>query len=179
MGLDATAYRQIKKIDCVFDADGEPINPTTREPIEEENYLRVYRNPDFPGRADDLEDRAIYSYANADEAFSGGYGRYGSWREQLAQLAGYPTVPVDRYKTGNVEHRHDYAAWQREEGPFWELICFSDCEGVIGTAVSAKLAQDFAKFDEQAKADENFYRVYQQWRRAFEMAADGGCVDFH
>ncbi len=75
MGLDATAYRQIRKIDCVFDDSGEPIDPVTREPIECD-YLRIYVNPDFPGRADDLEDRAVYGYEDADEAFSGGYGRY-------------------------------------------------------------------------------------------------------
>jgi hypothetical protein len=178
MGLDATAYRQLKKIDCVFDSSGEPINPETREPIEE--YFRAYLNSDFPGRADDLEDSGIYSYVDADEAYSGGYGRYNGWREALAKLAGYPTVPVDRYKTGNVEHRHDYAAWQREEGPFWELICFSDCEGVIGATVSAKLAKDFAEFDERAKAvGDSFYETYQVWRNAFEMASDGGAVAFH
>ncbi|WP_063894809.1 hypothetical protein [Burkholderia ubonensis] len=177
MGLDATAYRQIKKIDCVFDASGEPIDPATREHIEVD-YLRVYVNPDFPGRADDLEDRAVYSYEDAGDAFSGGYGRYNFWREQLAKLAGYQAVPVDRLGTGRAELRHDESAWNADNGPFWELICFSDCEGVIGAAVSAKLAQDFARFDEQAKVDEAFYAVYSQWRKAFEMAAQNGCVVF-
>ncbi|MBU9468625.1 hypothetical protein LGM75_24725 [Burkholderia multivorans] len=178
MGLDATAYRQIKKIDCVFDEGGEPIDPNTREPIECD-YLRAYINPDFPGRADDLEDRAIYSYEDADEAFSGGYGRYSMWREMLAKLAGYQPIFVDRFGTGRTELRHDEAAWRATSGPFWELICFSDCEGVIGAAVSAKLAQDFAQFDEQAKADESFYAIYSKWRAAFEMAAQNGCVQFH
>ncbi|KGS34477.1 hypothetical protein X962_2021 [Burkholderia pseudomallei MSHR7343] len=178
MGLDATAYRQIKKIDCVFDADGEPIDPITRGAIETD-YLRVYVNPDFPGRADDLENRAIYSYQDADEAFSGGYGRYSMWREMLAKLAGYQPISVDRFGTGRTELRHDEAAWRATSGPFWELICFSDCDGVIGSTVSAKLAQDFAQFDELAKANESFYVIYSQWRAAFEMAAQNGCVCFH
>ncbi|MCA8328888.1 hypothetical protein [Burkholderia cepacia] len=178
MGLDATAYRQITKIDCVFDDNGEPIDPVTREPIECD-YLRVYINPDFPGRADDLVDRAVYGYEDADEAFSGGYGRYNFWREKLAKLAGYQPIPVDPYGTGKSELRHDHAAWNATSGPFWELICFSDCEGVIGAAVSAKLAQDFAQFDEQARTDESFYAIYSQWRAAFEMAAQNGCVHFH
>ncbi|WP_175974590.1 hypothetical protein [Burkholderia sp. BCC1047] len=177
MGLDATAYRQIMKIDCVFDDSGEPIDPLTREPIECD-YLRVYINPDFPGRADDLVDRAVYGYEDADEAFSGGYSRYNFWREKLAKLAGYQPISVDQYGTGKSELRHDHAAWNATSGPFWELICFSDCEGVIGSAVSAKLAQDFAQFDEQAKADESFYAIYSQWRAAFDMAAQNGCVQF-
>ncbi|WP_321789325.1 hypothetical protein [Burkholderia pyrrocinia] len=178
MGLDATAYRQIKKIDCVFDANGEPLDPVTRAPIEGD-YVHVYLNPDFPGRADDLEDRAIYNYEDTDDAFSGGYGGYNAWREKLAKLAGYQPVPTDRFGTGRPELRHDEAAWTASGGPFWELICFSDCEGVIGAAVSAKLAQDFAQFDEQAKADEAFYVIYSQWRAAFVMAAQNGCVQFH
>lgn len=49
MGLDVVAYKRIKKIDAVFDADGEPINPVTRESIDYD--LRAYLNDDFPGRA--------------------------------------------------------------------------------------------------------------------------------
>jgi hypothetical protein len=73
------------------------------------------------------------------------------------------------------------ACWNGAQGPFSELIHFSDCEGVIGTAVSKKLAADFAAFDEKAKAagNERYYAKYQEWRKAFEMAANGGAVDFH
>lgn len=50
MGLDITAYRKLTKIDAVFDADGEPIDPNTRESIDYD--LHAYLNPDFPGRAE-------------------------------------------------------------------------------------------------------------------------------
>ena len=66
--------------------------------------------------------------------------------------------------------------------PFFELINFSDCEGSIGPVVSAKLARDFAEFDERARSlnDEgrHFYRLYKSWTTAFQMASDGGMVDF-
>jgi hypothetical protein len=77
--------------------------------------------------------------------------------------------------------RHDAAAWGMSEGPFWELIHFSDCEGTIGPEVSAKLAQDFARYQDQADAhpDERFRDLYATWRTAFEMASQGGAVDFH
>lgn len=57
----------------------------------------------------------------------------------------------------------------------------SDCEGVIGPEVSAKLVKDFADFDERAKTrgGKYFYALYCDWRKAFEMAADGGAVSFH
>ncbi|MNJ79827.1 hypothetical protein D3C77_779790 [compost metagenome] len=49
---------------------------------------------------------------------------------------------------------------------------------------SAKLAKDFADFDERAKyfdGDEDgwFYKKYLDWKKAFELASDGGTVDFH
>lgn len=34
MGLDISVYRQIKKIECNFDEDGEPIDKITGEPVE-------------------------------------------------------------------------------------------------------------------------------------------------
>jgi len=178
MGLDITYYKNLTKLDCVFDADGEPIDPATREPLEGK-YLQAGLNGDFPGRADEIEDRAVYRYEDGDGFRAGSYSGYTHWREELAKLAGYPAKDADRY--GTVTQRHDAGAWAVSEGPFWELICFSDCEGVIGAKVSAKLAADFAQFQAKADAheDERFRWLYGDWRKAFETAADKGAVDFH
>lgn len=184
MGLDITAYGKLTKIDVVFDADGEPIDPVTRECVDYD--LHAYLNPDFPGRADDIEDRAVYRAEGSMGFRAGSYGGYNCWREDLAKLAGYPAIPVDRHGSGNTQMRHDGGAFDASCGPFWEAICFSDCEGVMGSAVSAKLAKDFSEWDERAKqygeslSQQNwFYAKYQEWRKAYEMAADGGAVEFH
>jgi hypothetical protein len=177
MGLDVSAYKNLKKVDTVFDGDGEPLDPVTHEPMED--YFRPYVNPDFPTQAQGLENKAVYVYENATWISCGGYGRYNGWRETLAKLAGYPAKAFERFK-GHVESSHVVGAFSFEGGPFHELVCFSDCEGVIGPVVSAKLAKDFADFDSQAKAvGEAFYEQYLGWRECFEMAADGGAVDFH
>lgn len=183
MGLDITALRNIIEIDCVFDEDGEPINPVTREEIDYD--LRVYVNPDFPGRADDITGK-IYSAEEGTGFRAGSYSGYNAWRNELAKLAGYPSVEVDRYRTGNFQTRHDYGAFAAAEGPFWETINFSDCEGVIGAKVSAKLAADFAEWDDRARAHDagtdwngRFYELYTEWRKAYEMAAQNGAVWFH
>jgi hypothetical protein len=185
MGLDITAYRKMSKIDAVFDVDGEPIDPATRLPLECE-YCRPYINPEFPGRSDDIESKSVYSFEDSMGFRAGSYGGYNAWREELAKMAGYKAVPVDRYNTGNIQMRHDYSAFEATEGPFWETINFSDAEGVIGSTVSAKLAKDFADWDERAKKHGEsidqpnwFYEKYQEWRTAYEMAADGGAVQFH
>lgn len=179
MGLDITAYRKISKIDCVFDADGEPIHPQTRGALEYQ--LRACVNHDFPGRAGLVEDQCIYA---ADLSFgfrAGSYGYYNRWRNDLSRLAGYPERTYKRDAYSHGQQRFDAGAWEAESGPFWELINFSDCEGVIGAEVSAKLAKDFADYQEKADAheSEDFRGAYAEWRKAFEMAADNGAVEFH
>jgi hypothetical protein len=185
MGLDITAYSKLTKLDCVYDADGEPIDPATRKPLDWHDYTRVYINPDFPGRADEFEHKACYAYDESHGFRAGSYGGYNDWRERLATLAEYPAVEYERVPgyEPSKQLRRDAAAWQGlcEGMPFVELVNFSDCEGTIGTAVSKKLAQDFAEWDERAKAidDTRFYERYCEWRKAFELAADSGAVHFH
>ena len=183
MGLDITAYRKLTRLDAVFDADGEPINPETREPLDD--YARFYVNSDFPGREGGIEHNAVYAYTEAHGFRAGSYSGYSVWREKLAALANYPQVEHERVQ-GYAPSRvmsSAAAAWSGKcEGmPFVELVNFSDCEGVIGPEVAAKLAKDFAEFEERAKAvgDERFYSCYCDWRKAFEMAADSGAVSFH
>lgn len=177
MGLDITAYSNLKKLDCVFDDEGEPISAETRQHLEYD--LHVYENTDFPGRADGLQDRAVYAADDTIRFRAGSYGGYNAWREELARIAGYPLTDYSKYE--RISKRHDAGAWAVESGPFWELINFSDCEGVIGPLVSAKLAKDFSDFDAVAKLSEKayFYEMYSQWREAFEMASNNGAVDFH
>jgi hypothetical protein len=166
MGLDITAYSKLTKVPHAVEDDGE-------------DYLQVYANPHFPGRAKGLEDGAYYSFDASMGFRAGSYSGYHNWREQLARMAGYAPVPYSMFGD-DPQLSHQAGAFEVESGPFWELICFSDCEGTIGPVVSAKLLQDFRDYDEVAKKlDENFYAKYSRFTEAFAMAADGGAVDFH
>ena len=171
MGLDITAYRNLTPAPIEgFDADGEPLQG---------DAIRLYRNGDFPGRADDINELLAYVPQEYFAFHAGSYGGYNQWREQLAELAGYPMGEYVRF--GVKSESRCVACWNGEQGSFSELINFADNEGVIGTAVSAKLAQDFAEHQDKADAhpDERFRDRYADWRRAFEMAADSGAVSFH
>lgn len=180
MGLSITAYRKLTKLDVLYNGDGRPVDPTTREPVE--NYMHVVENSDFPGRSEGLEDRACYTYAEAQHVLSRSYGGYNIWREAMAKLAGYPSY--ERVKRGVREVSHAAAAWNGlvEPGaPFYELVNFADNEGVIGPVVAAKLLRDFDDFDERAKAitEVDFYACYRDMRRGLGFAADGGALRFH
>jgi hypothetical protein len=174
MGLDITAYRQLAiETDVETDDHGWP--------VDYDIYWRPgaslgFSEGNWPGRAKGLpgDEDTIFSYGESYGFRAGSYSGYNDWRDWLARVAGWPNADD---------------AWAHEKDlvplftAFHELINFADNEGVIGPEVSAKLAKDFA--DNQAKAqsmddtDGYYYNRYQCWQRAFEMAADGGAVDFH
>ncbi|AWH87137.1 hypothetical protein [Limnobaculum parvum] len=179
MGLNITAYHQLNKIDTLFDDDGLPIDNATGKPLAI-NYFQAELNSNFPGRADEIDDGAVYTYSNSMEFSAGTYRNYNNWRDDLAKLAGYSLGSRDDHGLDRKSYR--VACLNSEQGPFSELINFSDCGGVIGTAVSAKLAKDFANFNQRAQSfseDTYFYAKYIQWHTAFELASDNGAVDFH
>lgn len=173
MGLDITAYRNVEAV--------RPLNKGVDDDGYAEKLARFYNNKDFRGRFDGLEEGMLYRYAEAHGFRAGSYSGYNAWREWLASLvAGYPKSDHERY--GVAEKLAAATVWNGASGPFSELINFSDCEGTIGPVVAAKLAKDFAEYDEKAKAasPEGWeYERYQHWRKAMEMAADHGAVDFH
>lgn len=193
MGLDIVAYRKLTKLDALFNADGEPVDPVSREVLTDD-YFQVYANCDFPpDRYAGLEDKAVYDFAGSYHFRAGSYGGYNEWRETLATMAGYPTLEVERVPgyAPSKAVRRDAAAWAGmcEGMPFSELVNFSDCEGVLSAPVCRKLAKDFADWDQRAKVysacshideakDSWFYAYYKEWHKAFDMAGDSGAVSF-
>jgi hypothetical protein len=139
----------------------------------EENEVRFFANPDFPGREAGLDVYRRYKQPMDEERVlhvaMGPYSHYGRWREYLAILAGWQSAEQ---------------CFEATSGPFWELINFSDCEGVIGPVAAKKLAEDFRAYRaaaEQVKAPSvrGFLELYEQMARACELAADGGAIAFH
>jgi hypothetical protein len=163
MGLDITAYRRLYRAEA-----------------DHQRAVTVYVNPDFPQRAPEFKSDVSYVPAERLEFRAGSYSGYGSWREELAKLAGYPAVKDGTERLHGHEERHSHGAWAASSGPFWELIDFSDCEGALGTSVCAKLLKDFVDYDERAHAIGGwFYDRYQLWHKAMSLGADSGAVCFH
>lgn len=170
-GLDITAYRGLTLVPSPrLDADGLPIGPreVMLEPVND------------PERFEPLKPGAVYRYAEAFEFRAGSYSGYNEWRNELARLAGNkPTAtPGD---DGKMQPRYDETVWRDKSGPFWELIDFSDSEGVIGPLACKRVLGDFVRFHEAAKAhpDEGFRESYEDWMKAFALCAEGGAIEFH
>jgi hypothetical protein len=150
-------------------------------PVDWKRYRKPYINPDFPERAAGIVSDGIYSFGSSYRFRAGGYGSYSVWREALAELAGYPAEPED--ETDDARSLHAAACWNGAVGPFSDLINFSDCQGVMGTEVCVKLARDFAEHEEAARAfsgerASEFLERYLDWKQAFELAAEGGMLEF-
>lgn len=172
MGLDISFYKNISPINACLDQNGNAINPETGDEIGGK-YFQPIKNFYFD-HDEGIADHCAYSFESEAGFRAGSYGGYNHWRDQLAQIAGYP-------KDESEIRPYSASAWKANSGPFWELINFSDCEGTIGPENSAKLAKDFADF--QSKADEHqdeyFRERYSLWRNAFETASQNGAVVFH
>lgn len=157
MGLDIHYYSKIKEIEST------------------EDYTIKSNNEHFEYHLGSLKNDQCYETTKDSKHGSfraGSYSGYNFWRNQLSIMAGYPGVNYvwDRFDT------------TKEMKPFYELINFSDCEGIIGSEISKKLYQDFVDFDEKAKNWEkhhlNFYNIYTKFREAFKVALDQGAVCF-
>lgn len=180
MGLHIIAYSGLKRTEPERDQFGDGSDP---------DMCRIWKLEEhFPGMADEFEYDTYYLHEAEMSFRAGPYSVYSMWRNELARMAEYPPEPNPR----RPESAYVEGAWGYEEGEFIELLYFSDCEGALGTATSAKLAADFAEFDDLAKshvpitsAGEEacygktwFYDLYTNFRKAFELASDRGAVRF-
>lgn len=165
MGLDIS-YMSKAKLEMPYNADQDDWH----DEADERGLTTIYPNPDFAeiGQDDGLE-RGAYSGEREGGFRAGSYSGYNRWREQLSMMAlgVMPTV---------VWNNPDEFGGR----PFYEIVHFSDCEGVIGPKTSAKLAKDFEDHLDKARSDLDEYSFgkYEEWLKAFQTAADDGLVRF-
>lgn len=169
MGLDITAYKRLTPAATETDEDGWPLDWRRYHRITEDELK--WTNESFPGRANGMKP-GIYSFEDRIDFRAGSYSGYSAWRDWLATVGGW----------SSAEQCWADCAYGLS-GPFAELINFSDCDGIIGPEVAAKLAKDFAEHENEVINDKtlnsDFSALYQAWKLACELAADNGIIDFH
>lgn len=179
MGLDISYYSKVKLAD-------REVDPDVDYPLFYTEY-----NSTFKYQLGSLKLKSIYLPSDDSDSSSfgaGSYSGYNMWRNQLAIMAGYESADNvwndNSFDPGNVRLLK-LKKLNNEEiriKPFYELIYFSDCEGLIGPEISAKLYRDFVDFDDKAKnfsKDTYFYSRYKNFKEAFRVASDGVLVNFH
>jgi hypothetical protein len=171
-GLDITAYERVSLVASPrLNAEGEPLD-------RKEVRLDVVH---FPERAEGLTPGKVYRFQTSFEFRAGSYSGYSAWRNELAKLGGYPPTMASFLRGNPPEPRYDATAWQRKSGPFWELIAFSDAEGLIGPVTCQRVHADFIRFQPAAEKhpDAEFRESYADWAKAFRLCANGGAIVFH
>jgi hypothetical protein len=173
MGLDIRAYSQVELIETTdLDTWEEKCYPAESGPYGRETiYIYGPNDAGFEEHLSGIQVYGVYGYADEFEFRAGSYGGYNEWRDWLSRsFLGVPARAV-------WENREKY----RGE-PFFYLINFSDCEGIIAGVAAKKLAKDFANHKLRAlnvpRSDDWFINKYNDWRKAFALASDHGLVEF-
>ncbi len=129
--------------------------------IDKDDGFFVYINNNF----DAHDDLTTGRYDSIEDCFSFGvgYNWYDQFRTQLSLLTG---VKRGRMKKGDK---------------LFELIFFSDCEGVIGAKTSQKIYDDLVSIKDKATdtLHPNYLSFFRNLLIAFELARHDGCVVFN
>jgi len=182
MGLDITAYSKLqiltpeeikaseRSIGVPVDFGEEVITLSDSQIGSPDNWIFDMK----PG---------TYFQSKGTEEFdfrAGSYSGYGAYRKMLSEC-------FLGVQPGEVW----YSESSYEDKPFYEQINFSDCEGFIGPKVSAKLHEDYKRGRDQwydflkelhAGDDQEIkcgMSIYDNWTKAFGIAADDGLVWYH
>jgi len=171
MGLDVSYFSKIKVREI-----GD----------EEKDYYYVENNNYFTYQLGSLKNGQSLDKNHDSEGghfHAGSCSGYGIWRKHLLEMLGYVNIQdvfndfdpnIRLMKLKEIE-----TGEKIKIKPFYELICFSDCEGTIGPEVSKKLYEDFVEFDNISRMQfGDFYQTYSLFKEAFRVASDKGVVIF-
>lgn len=174
MGLDITAYSKLEFLEVMEIEDWENKYWMHEKDMPFRTAIAHHWEQCYADSAVPIIEGGVYRINGNEMDFrAGSYSGYNDWRDWLAQtMLGVSAKTV----------------WQNEGAyqgkPFYELIHFSDAEGIIGSVVAVKLAADFEKHlvlaERHGQHEGGWYlKKYQEWHKAFVLAADCGMVEFH
>lgn len=170
MGLDVSYYRKITRVSI-------PAGVHEEDYIDQQYNRGMYcfhyeaAAQAWRSYLDGLPE-GVYTGQFREHFRAGSYSTYNWWRELLCTVA-LGKEPKEIWE--NPEK------WKDQ--PFFQLINFSDCEGVIGPITAEKLARDFQenrnRFIAHPLVRQPDSELYDAFQTAFAVASGGGCVVFH
>jgi len=151
--------------------------------LEDSLSIRLLSNDIIYNHFSGIQD-GDYHYEDKFNFRAGSYGYYNEWRDQLSKMVGYGEAKdhwewLKVYFSRNEKIVDILDIEEKDILPFSELICFSDCEGFIGTEICRKLHQDFLNHKHLVnQKDEWFLKNYNNFTEAFRYGSNDGCVVF-
>lgn len=164
MGLDVSAYKNIKKVENPrMGEDGYLIYDE-----EQEGYILAYTLEGFEDRIKNLEWQSYYKGESTKFGVSCSYGGHNRFRESICKMFGITPDIIWNNREAHKEH------------PFYELVDFADNEGVLDYECASKLHGDFLDYQEiaEAKLNKHEYNHYCKWIDVLKAASENGCVVF-
>jgi len=158
MGICVTAYKNLTLLyKPIFDADGRPVD--FNHWIAGINIRNQHTAPEwwYP-----IIPNLVYEWTEAYIFNAGDLFQHARWLEQLKYFKG--------------------------ENGFQEFTSYAGCNRVIGSNIAAIISNDFSKYNKDAidyaKSLNHpegilFIDAYQYWKKAFELAADNGAVEYY
>lgn len=174
MGLDITSCSRIAFVELLYAAADWEARYVEDEEMPADIFCLV-NDPEYTLQPLHIPESGTAVYRIAREVWQfrvGPYSYYNEWRRQLCAMATGMT-PKQVWQTNHTETTRAL--------PFYSLIDFSDCCGVIGLYTSRVLSEQFAQFQPKVDVvpDTDFRELYADFRRAFELALEQGVVIFH
>jgi len=156
MGLDISYGKIVKEKELNEDLE-----------IHYDNEELIINQP-FKFQLGSLKEDKAYETEMIGSFCAGSYGGYNGWRERLFSLVNDGNIQEYWDKSNDLIEKYLEINLLNESEPFFELINFSDCEGVIGPEVSNKLHIDFETYNNLAKErmDDYDYDLYQKFMKA-------------
>ncbi|WP_175789868.1 hypothetical protein [Burkholderia ambifaria] len=129
-----------------------------------EDLMVVEGNPEVPQLAEGVEVGATYRLA---EVFFFSFPHWRVCRDWVIKLAAMVGCTNELLNTGGTVAFRDFFMWMQE--------------GTVGPKASAKLAAEFAEWDERAKtfADQEFYEIFTNMGAMFAWGAEDGLISLH
>ncbi len=193
MGLGITVFTEVKlvqdkteDIECLYEWAEEKedeLNETfdVKQGLTPQVSLTVLEvNPHFPKQSKTLCD-GVYEYKKSERVLSRAYSGWSNVREELAKASGYLPLELtdeDKESLGTYEvcslasRPHQAQVYQQTEGILWELINFSDCEGIINNVCCKKIYKDLGENVDVNKLTEYGLRAYNELLEGFKIAND-------
>lgn len=141
--------------------DEAALKGLTNVDFETGDLMVVEGNPKVPQLAEGVEVGATYRFA---EVLFFSFPHWRICRDWVVKLKDMVGCTNELLKTGAPVAFRDYFMWIQE--------------GTVGPKASAKLAAEFAEWDNRAKtfADEDFYEIFTHMRAMFDWGAQDGLI---
>lgn len=185
MGLDISAVSELRKIELPKGMKQYSDEYYEWEREEDISVWTIPENQHFDEQLSGLDPGPYVSDGDVFSFRAGSYSWYNTWRDILARTFGYESGAQEVWNEASYGDKG------------YELINFSDADGVIGPIASEKLYNDFVKYEKEVmkNLDSFYFKMvdfeingetydwfkvkYNDWKEAFRIASDNGAVFFY